>query len=159
MLPDAQTPHQAQTNLPVYIGKYKVLRRLGEGATSDVFLALDEFRQCEVAIKRSHAWTAGGSPQADLSLRFFATEAALARRLQHPNVVQILDALPDHGVPYLVMEYVPGATLKDFLPCRPLAAARSDRRAGFQMRDGLVLCLSPGPDPSRREAGQPAGPA
>ncbi len=116
MLPDAQTPHQTQTNLPVYIGNYKVLRRLGEGATSDVFLALDEFRQREVAIKRSHARTAGGSPQGDLSLRFFAAEAALARRLQHPNVVQILDAVPDHGVPYLVLEYVPGATLKDF--CR-----------------------------------------
>ena len=43
--------------------------------------------------------------------RFFAAEAALVGRLQHPNVVQILDAVADDDLPYLVMEFVPGKSL------------------------------------------------
>jgi len=49
--------------------------------------------------------------------RFFAAEAALVGRLSHPNVVQIFDAVADPVRPYLVMEYVPGTTLRSF--CRP----------------------------------------
>ncbi len=104
-------------DLPEQIGKYRVLRRLGEGATSDVFLAMDDFKGQEVAIKRMRTWSAGGRTEEDtLSIRFFAAEAALAGRLQHPNVVQILDAVQDGDLPYLVMEFVHGVTLKHF--CR-----------------------------------------
>ena len=42
----------AAAALPAQIGKYPVLARLGEGATSEVFLARDEFRGRDVAIKR-----------------------------------------------------------------------------------------------------------
>ena len=102
--------------VPVRIGKYRVLRRLGEGATSEVFLAYDDFRQREVAIKRLRL--AADTPPVDVHFwtRFFAAEAALVGRLNHPNVVQLLDAVPDAERPYLVLEYVPGVTLKEF--CR-----------------------------------------
>lgn len=107
----------ALADLPEQIGKYRVLRRLGEGATSDVFLAMDDFRGQEVAIKRMRSWASGPAAVEDtLSSRFFAAEAALAGRLTHPNVVQILDAVQDGSAPYLVMEYVHGVTLKHF--CR-----------------------------------------
>lgn len=103
-------------DLPAFVGKYRVLRRLGEGATSDVFLAVDDFHGQEVAIKRVRSWsqTSRDGPMAQISGRFFAAEAALAGQLQHPNVVQILDAVPDTDSPFLVMEYVPGVTLKHF---------------------------------------------
>jgi tRNA A-37 threonylcarbamoyl transferase component Bud32 len=105
--------------LPRAIGKYRVLSRLGEGATSEVFLARDDFLGREVAIKRVHPAAAVGedvtSPR--LQARYFAAEAALVGKLQHPNVVQILDAVPDPVSPYLVMEYVNGTTLRHF--CRP----------------------------------------
>lgn len=112
------TPEPAASDLPKFIGKYRVLRRLGEGATSDVFLARDDFHDVEVAIKRVRAWalTSRGGPGEQFPFRFYAAEAALAGRFQHPNVVQILDAVPDEMAPYLVMEYVPGVTLKHF--CR-----------------------------------------
>lgn len=112
------TPAQAASDLPKFIGKYRVLRRLGEGATSDVFLGRDDFHDVEVAIKRVRAWalTSRSGPGEQFPFRFYAAEAALAGRLQHPNVVQILDAVPDEVAPYLVMEYVPGVTLKHF--CR-----------------------------------------
>lgn len=103
--------------LPAYVGKYRILKRLGEGATSEVFLARDEFRDTEVAIKRVRGGSGEDGPAGHFPSRLFANEAALAGRLQHPNVVQILDAFPDPHEPYLVMEYVPGVTLRRF--CRP----------------------------------------
>ncbi len=99
------------------IGKYRVLQRLGEGATSEVFLGRDDFHDREVAIKRVRASALGAAVDGPVYARFFAAEAALVGRLQHPNVVQIYDAVADPTSPYVVMEYVPGTTLRSF--CRP----------------------------------------
>jgi serine/threonine protein kinase len=102
--------------LPVQIGKYPVLRRLGEGATSEVFLARDEFHQRDVAIKRVRAGATNDPGDGRFFERFFAAEAALVGRLKHPNVVQIFDAVVEPHESYLVMEYVPGSTLRPY--CR-----------------------------------------
>ncbi len=99
------------------IGKYRVIQRLGEGATSEVFLCRDDFHDREVAIKRVRASALGDAVDGPVYARFFAAEAALVGRLQHPNVVQIYDAVADPTSPYVVMEYVPGTTLRSF--CRP----------------------------------------
>jgi serine/threonine protein kinase len=102
--------------LPTHIGKYRVLGRLGEGATSEVFLCHDAFLDREVAVKRVRA-PAGTDPlEGRYSERFFAAEAALVGQLQHPNVVKIYDAVADPVAPYLVMEYVKGSTLRPY--CR-----------------------------------------
>jgi eukaryotic-like serine/threonine-protein kinase len=105
------------TRMPAQIGNFRVLGRLGEGATSEVFHARDEFRGRDVAIKCLRP--PDGPPSADdhIYARFFAAEAALVGRLEHPNVVQIFDAVADPVRPHLVMEYVPGTTLKSF--CQP----------------------------------------
>ena len=93
-------------DLPAQIGKYPVLARLGEGATSEVFLARDEFRGIDVAIKRVRLGLMPDSRESHFQRRFFAAEAALVGRLNHPNVVQIYDAVFDDEAPYLVMELV-----------------------------------------------------
>src|SRR4051794_10476094 len=104
-----------QTQLPVQIGKYRVLRKLGEGATSEVFLCHDDFHDRDVAVKRVRV--ASGDPvDGRYSERFFNAEAALVGRLEHPNVVQIYDAVVDPEGAYLVMEYVNGCTLRPY--CR-----------------------------------------
>jgi len=105
-----------EENLPLRIGKYRVLQRLGDGATSEVFLADDPFNQRQVAIKRVRPAGTTQSIEEHYRERFFAAEAALVGKLHHPNVVQIYDAVPDPAQPYLVMEYVPGVTLRKF--CR-----------------------------------------
>ena len=106
----------ADPDLPERIGKYRVLSRLGEGATSEVFLAHDEFNDRRVALKRVRPRVPGEGQENRYRAHFFAAEAALAGKLQHPNVVQIHDAVADADAPYLVMEYVPGVTLRRF--CR-----------------------------------------
>ena len=135
--------------LPRHIGPYRVLGQLGEGATSVVFHARDEFRGRDVAIKCVRAPAApseGGSSGAHLYERFFAAEAALVGRLSHPNVVQIFDAVADPVQPYLVMEYVPGVTLRNF--CRPDALLSLEQivevgfkcamALGYVYRQGLI---------------------
>ncbi len=99
------------------IGKYRAQRKLGEGASSEVFLCRDEFHDRDVAIKRVRASAMVDAVDGPVYARFFAAEASLVGRLQHPNVVQIYDAVADPVAPYVVMEYVPGTTLRPF--CRP----------------------------------------
>ncbi|HOB96787.1 MAG TPA: serine/threonine-protein kinase [Aquabacterium sp.] len=116
--PDAQELLEGgDPDMPQRIGKYNVVSRLGEGATSEVFLAVDAFNHRNVAIKRVRADTGAESVENHYRSHFFAAEAALVGKLQHPNVVKILDAVDDPLQPYLVMEYVPGVTLRRF--CRP----------------------------------------
>jgi serine/threonine protein kinase len=102
--------------LPSHIGKYRVLKRLGEGATAEVFLCHDDFKDRDVAIKRVRPNVSNDPMDGRYSERFFAAEAALVGRLNHPNVAQIFDAVDDSVAPYLVMEYVAGSTLRPY--CR-----------------------------------------
>jgi eukaryotic-like serine/threonine-protein kinase len=128
------------------IGKYQILRKLGEGATSEVFLCRDEFFDRNVALKRVRSSALTDAVDGPVFARFFAAEAALVGRLQHPNIVQIFDAVADSSAPYLVMEYVPGTTLKAF--CRPdqllnLATVveigfKLAMALGFVYREGLI---------------------
>lgn len=118
--------------LPSHIGKYRVLKRLGEGATAEVFLAYDDFNQRDVAIKRVRPNATGDPMDGRYSERFFAAEAALVGRLNHPNVVQIFDAVPDPVSPYLVMEYVAGSTLRPFCRADQMLALELVVEIGFK---------------------------
>jgi serine/threonine protein kinase len=119
--------------LPTQIGKYRILGRLGDGATSEVFLGYDDFQRRNVAIKRVRGASAAGDPiDAHYSERFFAAEAALVGRLQHPNVVQIFDAVADPVAPYLVMEYVAGSTLRPYCRADQLLSLELIVEIGFK---------------------------
>ncbi|HSI47716.1 MAG TPA: serine/threonine-protein kinase [Ideonella sp.] len=119
-------------DLPEAIGKYPVLARLGTGATSEVFLAQDLFHKREVAIKRVRPGPQATALEQRFSARFFAAEAALVGRLNHPNVVRILDAVDDPVAPYLVMDYVPGLTLKHFCSPERLLSLEQVVEVGFK---------------------------
>jgi serine/threonine protein kinase len=90
-------------------GRYRVLRRLGSGGMATVLLAEDERLGRQVAIKRMHAESA-----AEVAKRF-RREAKLGASLNHPNVVSIFDIETDDEDLLIVMEHVPGGTLKDAL--------------------------------------------
>ena len=118
--------------LPAQIGKYRILGRLGDGATSEVFLGWDDFQRRNVAIKRVRSPIGGDPVDGHYSERFFAAEAALVGRLQHPNVVQIFDAVPDPAGPYLVMEYVAGSTLRPYCRADQLLSLELIVEIGFK---------------------------
>jgi len=98
--------------LQEHIGKYPVVREIGSGATSKVYLARDPFKERDVAIK-VFLFDEQADPQTERMMhKAFLAEASLAGKLNHPHIVEIYDAVvePDHS--YLVMEYVPGTTLE-----------------------------------------------
>lgn len=123
---------KAEPPLPEQIGKYRVLAKLGEGSTSDVYLARDDFRNQNVAIKRVRLGLLADSRENHFQQHFFAAEAALVGRLQHPNVVRIFDAVFDAPAPYLVMEYVPGPTLRRFCRADALLPLEQIVEIGFK---------------------------
>jgi serine/threonine protein kinase len=89
-----------------------------------------------VAIKRVRAAVigadSGDTAEGHYYERFFAAEAALVGRLQHPNVVQIYDAVADPVAPYLVMEYVKGITLRRFCRADALLSLEQIIEIGFK---------------------------
>ncbi|MGL4422217.1 MAG: protein kinase domain-containing protein, partial [Gemmataceae bacterium] len=94
-----------------FIGKYKVRDRLGSGGMGQVFLGEHVQLGCKAAIKVLHPKFAE-RPDA---MKRFIREAKAACRLEHPNVVQVLDIATNVSPPYLVMEYVQGVTLQSRL--------------------------------------------
>ncbi len=103
---DGKDPH-----LPRKLGKYTLLRVLGSGATSTVYLAADPFHQREVAIKliKPPDPDQPASELADLGLR---TEAALLGKINHPHIVKIFDVVHDGDDHYIVMECIVGGTME-----------------------------------------------
>jgi len=99
------------------VGKYEVLRLLGSGTTSSVYLARDPATAREVAVKLFSIDQSADPEQATLIRKFFLTEVLLAQRLRHPNIVQIYDSAVDDSKAYIAMEYVHGSTLDKY--CRP----------------------------------------
>jgi tRNA A-37 threonylcarbamoyl transferase component Bud32 len=98
------------------LGKFEILKRLGQGAMGEVYLGKDPSIGREVAIKTIHREAAQGAEARER----FAREARAAGTLSHPNVVTIHEFGEDQGVLYLAMEYVPGADLEAMLRDRVL---------------------------------------
>ncbi|MCX7179582.1 MAG: protein kinase [Proteobacteria bacterium] len=99
------------------IGKYQLIKKLGEGATSTVYLGFDAFARRDVAIKVILPEVLRDSDKGPAYRRMLVNEASLAGKLAHPHIVQIFDAVVDEEQSYIVMEYVPGGTLEQF--CTP----------------------------------------
>lgn len=94
------------------IGKYQIIKELGRGATSAVYLAEDAFAGRQVAIKLVRADALGDKEHGRRFHKLFLAEASLAGKLSHPHLAAIYDAVSDEDGSYLVMEYVPGGTLE-----------------------------------------------
>lgn len=91
--------------------RYLVRARLAHGGMSTVYLATDQRLDRDVAVKVMYPHLA----QDPSFLERFRREARAAARLSHPHVVGVLDQGRDGRSVYLVMEYVPGHTLRDVL--------------------------------------------
>jgi eukaryotic-like serine/threonine-protein kinase len=100
-----------------HVANYPVIRKLGEGATSEVFLCHDPFRDREVAVKRIFPESLRDPARGRMFRKLFFTEASLAGKLEHPHIAQIYDAGIGEDSGYIVMEYVPGGNMEGF--CAP----------------------------------------
>src|SRR5262249_4301968 len=87
-------------------GSYRLIRELGRGGMGAVYLAVRDDQEYEsvVAIKLVRPGL-----DTDFILRRFRRERQILARLQHPNIARLLDGGTEDGIPYLVMEYIPGS--------------------------------------------------
>jgi beta-lactam-binding protein with PASTA domain/tRNA A-37 threonylcarbamoyl transferase component Bud32 len=92
-------------------GRYQVRSRIARGGMATVYLATDLRLERRVAIKVMHGHLADDSKFKER----FIQEARSAARLANPNVVNVFDQGQDSDMAYLVMEYLPGITLRDLL--------------------------------------------
>ncbi|MEM6293696.1 MAG: serine/threonine-protein kinase [Myxococcota bacterium] len=99
----------ARTPAREALGRYVVLRTLGQGAMGTVYLAFDPELDRKVALKLLHGET---SPR---RARALLREAQAMAKLSHPNVVGVHDVGEHEGAVYLAMEFVEGVTLRAWL--------------------------------------------
>ncbi len=100
------------------IGKYELIRPIGDGNMGTVYLARDPFSLQDVAIKIATPKPADDDRIARRRRKLFYIEAKAAGMLRHPNIVATIDAGIEDDRRYLVMEYVQGASTLDRF-CRP----------------------------------------
>jgi len=93
------------------VGRYKIVRLIGEGGMGAVYEAIHPGLKKRVAVKVLLPRVAENQ---DARARFLR-EGEAASRINHPNVVSVLDVGEEGGAPYLVMEYLEGRTLGEFL--------------------------------------------
>jgi eukaryotic-like serine/threonine-protein kinase len=121
------------------VGPWRVLRWLGQGGYGVVYLAEDTRpvsdggRPGWVALKLAVGRTPDEDPQAR---RRLLREGDILSRVVHPHVVRCLGRGEHQGVPYLVLEYVPGPNLYDWLALRNRTAREVVEKVGT-----LVLAL------------------
>ncbi len=139
-------------------GRYRVRSRVARGGMATVYTATDERLERVVALKIIHP-AQSRDPQ---FMARFTDEAKTIARLTHPNVVAVYDQGSYEGLPYLVMEYVRGHTLRELLAERRrlgalealavleqvLAAVAAAHRAGMVHRDikpeNVLVAEAPG---------------
>ncbi len=114
------------------LDRYTIVEAIGHGAFSDVYLATDA-DGAQVVLKCPHEGLIGDVATFDR----FRREMEIARRLDHPGIQHSLDPGGDRTRPYLVMQYVEGETLREYLGRRghlPIAEA-------VALVDGLAAAM------------------
>jgi serine/threonine-protein kinase len=112
-MPEATKTQAAQT-----IGKYELIRPIGDGNMGTVYLARDPFTLRDVAVKIATPKPADDDRIARRRRKLFYIEAKAAGMLRHPNIVATIDAGIEEDRRYIVMEYVQNAGTLDRY-CRP----------------------------------------
>jgi eukaryotic-like serine/threonine-protein kinase len=103
-------------------GRYLVRRRVGAGATAVVYLAEDLGLSRTVAIKLLHDWLAEDHEEVER----FSREASTASGFRHPHIVGVYESGGWPSRPYIVMEYVPGRSLRSLIrETAPLVPTRA----------------------------------
>jgi serine/threonine protein kinase len=117
--------------------RFVLVRELGSGGMSRVFLGRDEVLDRPVAVKIVESDPA----DPEIGLRF-QREGRSAARLSHPNIVRVFDAgedeLDGRGVSYIVMEYVPGGDFEDLIDRNGPIPETMLLRIGADVASGLT---------------------
>ena len=116
-----QPPSNFESDIPVRIGPFRILRKLGEGGMGVVYLGerVEQFSQ-QVAIKILHPHLFPASAEAAIE-----RESQVLAALDHPGIVRMLDlGVSDANKRYIVMEYVDGIRIDEYCDLQNLSIRR-----------------------------------
>ncbi len=119
------------------LSHYRIVEKIGEGGMGEVFLAHDSHLGHGVALKVLPSGIDEHSRQ------LFRKEAHALSRLNHPNIVTVLDFDTQEDVDFLVMEYVPGEALDEKVREGPLGE-KEVVQIGIQLAEGLAAAHKQG---------------
>ena len=114
--------------------RYQIIKTLGEGGMANVYLAYDTILNRNVAVKVLR----GDLASDEKFVRRFQREALSASNLSHPNIVEMYDFGEEDGQNYIVMEYVPGKTLKQLIKKRGTLTVTEVIDIMLQLTDGMA---------------------
>jgi serine/threonine-protein kinase len=114
--------------------QYEIIQKLGEGGMGTVYLAKDTLIHRYVAIKQLHR--KAGAEEESLGERFQAEALALAK-LNHPNVTHLYSFIPKEDTYWMIMEYVEGKTLEEWLFVHKKISYQLAGSIAVQLLDGL----------------------
>lgn len=125
----------------IYADRYSVIREIGRGGMANVYLAEDTYldnRQVAIKILRSNF------ENDSLAIARFQREAYAMAELSHPNIVGISDVGDADDQQYIVMEYVDGLTLKQYINEHAPLANEEVVRIGDEILSAMALAHSSG---------------
>ncbi len=116
-----------------YVGHYELKTLLGEGGMGKVYQAIDVRTKRVYAIKLLHAALMSDSE----NRRRLANEGQLLREFSHPNIIKVFEVGESNEQGYLVMEYLSGGTLKEYLNAHHPLPLETIQQVALQICDGL----------------------
>jgi serine/threonine protein kinase/tetratricopeptide (TPR) repeat protein len=115
------------------LGHYRIIEKIGTGGMGEVYRALDDRLDREIALKVLPAGTVAD----EVAQKRFHQEALILAKLNHPNIATIHEFGSHEGIAFLVMELISGSSLKEILSRGPLAE-KQILHLGLQLADGLA---------------------
>lgn len=111
------------------IGRYRIISRLGQGGMSNVFRAQDTQEGRDVVLKFPHQELLGDVA----SHERFQREVKIGQRLHHPHIQQLYELAYDGGNEFIVLEFVPGTSLRRYLADRKHPNGEDDIRLAVDL--------------------------
>ncbi|MCP4075974.1 MAG: protein kinase [Gammaproteobacteria bacterium] len=119
------------------ISKYEIKQTIGKGSMGLVYEAYDPFVQRTVAIKVAHLVDQNNALLAQQSREGFFSEVYSAGRMHHPSVISVYDAGQQDDLNYIVMEFVDGCTLQEYITGKRVLATSQVIDVIYQCAKGL----------------------
>ncbi|MBN2303048.1 MAG: serine/threonine protein kinase, partial [Anaerolineae bacterium] len=119
----------------IIANRYEILNTIGQGGMGDVFRGRDTQTGETVAIKLLKPDIVDSDPNL---VERFTREGEALRRLNHPNIVNMLAAVEEDDLHYIVMQYVGGGSLRDLLDREPQLPVDRVLSIGIELADALT---------------------
>ena len=126
------------------LGRYRIEGQLGRGAMGVVYLGTDPRTGHRVALKTMPLACELDGPELEEARQRFFREAETAARLQHPDIMRVLDVDEDDGIACVAMEYLSGHDLQRHTQSTQLLSVPTVLRIGARVADALAYAHSQG---------------